>query len=140
MTTAAVPATVYGSAELSAVRSATSRAFVIGLRICADEGHAGGLTEDVAKSACIALDQGNDVDYFSLTLGTVAAHGAAVDMIAPMGGDHARIEQRSGAFRTALSKVLVAGRIHQMAHAETLSRAVTQTWWMARGVRSRDRQ
>lgn len=106
---------------LSAVRSATSRAFVIGLRICADEGHAGGLTEDVAKSACIALDQGNAVDYFSLTLGTVAAHGAAVDMIAPMGGDHARIEQRSGAFRTALSKpVLIAGRIHQMTHAESI--------------------
>ena len=109
MTTAAVPAACGSCVNCVGCAFGYCDVCYRAAHLCR-RGHAGGLTEDVAKSACIALDQGNDVDYFSLTLGTVAAHGAAVDMIAPMGGDHARIEQRSGAFRTALSKpVLIAG-------------------------------
>ena len=61
------------------------------------------------------------MDYFSLTYGTVSDHGGAVDMIAPMGGEHPRVEAESKRFCDLLSKpVLVAGRINQMRYAASL--------------------
>ena len=106
---------------LDAIQDVTTSHFVVGLRICTNEGFDRGLDVETSLNACIALDRANLVDYFSLTYGTVSDHGGAVDMIAPMGGEHPRVEAESKRFCDSLNKpVLVAGRINQMRYAASL--------------------
>ena len=50
-----------------AIRGMTRPGFVVGLRICTDEGHPQGLTPATSVEACAELDRDNNLDYFSVT-------------------------------------------------------------------------
>ena len=103
---------------VATIRAATQPEFVVGLRICADEGHAQGLDLETSVPACAALDRGGLLDYFSVAYGTVSDSGGALGMISPMGGDHSDIAHYSRKIREVVARpVFVAGRINQMAHA-----------------------
>ena len=103
---------------VTAIRAATRPEFVVGLRICADEGHPQGLDLETSTQACTALDRDKQLDYFSVTYGTVSDHGGALGMIPPMGGDHPDIADYSRKIRAVVdAPVFVVGRINQMAHA-----------------------
>ena len=103
---------------VAAIRAATRAEFVVGLRICADEGHPQGLDLETSIQACTALDKDKQLDYFSVTYGTVSDHGGALGMIPPMGGDHPDIADYSRKIREVVdAPVFVVGRINQMAHA-----------------------
>ena len=103
---------------VAAIRAATRAEFVVGLRICADEGHPQGLDLETSIQACTALDKDKQLDYFSVTYGTVSDHGGALGMIPPMGGDHPDIADYSRKIREVVdAPVFVVGRINQMSHA-----------------------
>jgi 2,4-dienoyl-CoA reductase-like NADH-dependent reductase (Old Yellow Enzyme family) len=103
---------------VATIRAATQPEFVVGLRICADEGHAQGLDLETSVHACAGLDRGGLLDYFSIAYGTVSDSGGALGMISPMGGDHSDIAHYSCKIREVVARpVFVAGRINQMAHA-----------------------
>lgn len=103
---------------VSAIRASTRSDFVVGLRICADEGHQQGLDLDTSIKTCASLDSDGQLDYFNVAYGTVSDYGGAVGMISPMGGDHPDIAQYSRKIRDVVKRpVLVAGRINQMAAA-----------------------
>ena len=109
---------------IAGIRSATASPFVVGLRICADEGHEQGLEISTSTRACAALDADGQLDYFSVTSGTVADHGGALGMIPPMGGDHPDIAAQARTIRQQVTvPVIATGRINQMAAAaEMVSR------------------
>ena len=103
---------------VAAVRAVTKPEFVVGLRICGDEGHARGLSLETSIQAAAALDADGQLDYFSVTYGTVSDHGGAVGMISPMGADQPEVANYSRKIRDVVSvPVFVAGRINQMAQA-----------------------
>ncbi|PSS58553.1 FAD-dependent oxidoreductase [Pseudomonas sp. BBP2017] len=104
---------------IAAVRAATSPAFIIGLRISADERDAEGLTEDESLAAVQALQ--SVLDYVHIVAGTSASLGGAVHIVPPMAIEAAYLAREAGTFKACLSVPLfVTGRINQPQEAELI--------------------
>jgi 2,4-dienoyl-CoA reductase-like NADH-dependent reductase (Old Yellow Enzyme family) len=66
---------------LAAVRAATDEHFIIGLRICADERDAEGLTESESMEAVLCLQ--TQLDYVHIVAGTSASTGGSISLRRP---------------------------------------------------------
>lgn len=104
---------------LAAIRAATSKDFVIGLRISAGDRDDAGLTLPEALAACVALEPA--LDFVNVTTGTSASVGGAVHIAPPMAYPAAYFATDAAPFRKALKiPVFVAGRINQPQEAEAI--------------------
>jgi 2,4-dienoyl-CoA reductase-like NADH-dependent reductase (Old Yellow Enzyme family) len=104
---------------LDAMRASTDAAFIIGLRISADERDPEGLTEDESLAA-VQLLQGQ-LDYVHIVAGTSASLGGAVHIVPPMAVEAAYLAREAGTFKAGLSiPLFVTGRINQPQEAEAI--------------------
>jgi len=104
---------------LAAVRAATDEHFVIGLRICADERDAEGLTESESLEAVLCLQ--TQLDYVHIVAGTSASTGGAIHIVPPMAIAAAYLADEAARFKASLSIALfVTGRINQPQEAELI--------------------
>ena len=104
---------------LAAVRAATDEHFIIGLRICADERDAEGLTESESMEAVLCLQ--TQLDYVHIVAGTSASTGGAIHIVPPMAIAAAYLADEAARFKASLSIALfVTGRINQPQEAELI--------------------
>ena len=104
---------------LRAIRAATDEAFVVGLRISADEREENGLSGPEALAACQRLEP--LLDYVNITTGTSATLGGAVHIVPPMAYQSAYLAPDAARYRKELKvPVFVAGRINQPQDAEAV--------------------
>lgn len=104
---------------LAAVRAATDEHFIIGLRICADERDAEGLTESESLEAVLCLQ--TQLDYVHIVAGTSASTGGAIHIVPPMAIAAAYLADEAARFKASLSIALfVTGRINQPQEAELI--------------------
>lgn len=104
---------------LRAIRAATDEAFVVGLRISADEREENGLSGPEALAACQRLEP--LLDYVNITTGTSATLGGAVHIVPPMAYQNAYLAPDAARYRQVLKvPVFVAGRINQPHDAEAV--------------------
>ncbi|SDI01984.1 FAD-dependent oxidoreductase [Pseudomonas panipatensis] len=104
---------------LAAVRAATDDAFIVGLRISADERDPEGLTEDESLQAVQALQ--GELDYVHLVAGTSASLGGAIHIVPPMAIEAAYLASNAATFKARLDLPLfVTGRINQPQEAEQI--------------------
>ena len=119
---------------LAAVRAATDEHFIIGLRICADERDAEGLTESESLEAVLCLQ--TQLDYVHIVAGTSASTGGAIHIVPPMAIAAAYLADEAARFKASLSIALfVTGRINQPQEAELiLARGQTDVCGMTRAL------
>jgi 2,4-dienoyl-CoA reductase-like NADH-dependent reductase (Old Yellow Enzyme family) len=109
----------FATEALAAMRAATSKDFVIGMRISAGERDEEGLANDEALEICRRLEP--MLDYVSITTGTSASLGGAVHIVPPMAYRAAYLSGDAAQFRKALGiPVFVTGRINQPQEAEAV--------------------
>ena len=104
---------------IAAIRNATPREFIVGLRFSADEFDADGMDE--AESLGMARLVKDEIDYFNVIAGTSAASGGAVHIVPPMTVGHAYLAPYAAKLKQLTgSAVFVAGRINQPHEAERI--------------------
>lgn len=104
---------------LTVVRHAIGAGMVLGLRISAREDHVEGLESDEVLEICTRLSVAGLVDYFNITMGSMAGLGSSVHVVPPMELAPAYVAPEAGRIRAAVAvPVLVAGRINQPQIAE----------------------
>jgi 2,4-dienoyl-CoA reductase-like NADH-dependent reductase (Old Yellow Enzyme family) len=104
---------------IAAVREATGRDFVVGLRISADEIGHDGLQPDEVLAACAALDADGDLDYVNITAGSSATLAGSVHIVPPITVANGYTIPFAAAVKRVVSvPVLVGGRINQPQEAE----------------------
>ncbi|NBF02917.1 FAD-dependent oxidoreductase [Pseudomonas sp. Fl5BN2] len=104
---------------LDAMRASTDEAFIIGLRISADERDPEGLTEDESLAA-VQMLQGQ-LDYVHIVAGSSASLSGAVHIVPPMAVEAAYLAREAGTFKAGLSiPLFVTGRINQPQEAEAI--------------------
>ncbi|NBF11741.1 FAD-dependent oxidoreductase [Pseudomonas sp. Fl4BN1] len=104
---------------LDAMRASTDEAFIIGLRISADERDPEGLTEDESLAA-VQMLQGQ-LDYVHIVAGSSASLSGAVHIVPPMAVEAAYLSREAGTFKAGLSiPLFVTGRINQPQEAEAI--------------------
>ncbi|NVZ64932.1 FAD-dependent oxidoreductase [Pseudomonas gingeri] len=104
---------------IAAIRVASDPQFIIGLRICADERDAEGLTEDESLAAVVRLQ--GELDYVHIVAGTSASLGGAIHIVPPMAIEAAYLAKEAGTFKASLSiPLFVTGRINQPQEAELI--------------------
>ncbi len=106
---------------LKATRKAVGPDKVIGLRISADEVEPDGLDEAAWLSICQRLNEEPELDYLSVTTGSMMGLAGSVHVVPPMQIDHAYLAPQAGAVKDQVRKsVFVAGRINQPQLAEQI--------------------
>jgi len=104
-----------------AIRAATGRAFVLGLRISVDEVTPEGLTADDVLPALAALDADGLLDYLSVVAGTSATLAGSDHIVPPMTHPNAYTATLAARARGVVRiPVMVAGRINQPHEAEAI--------------------
>jgi 2,4-dienoyl-CoA reductase-like NADH-dependent reductase (Old Yellow Enzyme family) len=104
---------------IAAVRAVTDEQFIIGLRICADERDAEGLTESESLEAVQSLQA--QLDYVHIVAGTSASLGGAIHIVPPMAIAAAYLADEAATFKASLSiPLFVTGRINQPQEAEEI--------------------
>jgi len=100
-----------------AIRAATGPDFIVGLRISGDEKDHEGLTADDVMAVLVAVD--GRFDYYSITAGTSATIGSAINIAPPMAVAHGYLAPLAASIKARVATpVLVAGRINQPQDAE----------------------
>ena len=100
-----------------AIRAATGPDFIVGLRISGDEKDHEGLTADDVMAVLVAFD--GRFDYYSITAGTSATIGSAINIAPPMTVAHGYLAPLAASIKARVATpVLVAGRINQPQDAE----------------------
>ena len=93
----------------------------LGIRITLDEKIDNGMDGNEVIKICQALDDGNQLDYFSVISGTTSAPGGWVHVFPPMAVPAAFVADDAEKLKSSISKpVLVAGRINQPQVAESI--------------------
>ncbi|MFH1475173.1 MAG: FAD-dependent oxidoreductase, partial [Chloroflexota bacterium] len=106
---------------IGAIRAATGRAFVLGLRISVDEVTPEGLTADDVLPALAALDADGLLDYVSVVAGTSATLAGSGHIVPPMTQPNAYTAPLAARARAVVRiPVMVAGRINQPHEAEAI--------------------
>ncbi|MBW1249440.1 FAD-dependent oxidoreductase [Pseudomonas tolaasii] len=104
---------------IAAVRAQTDANFIVGLRICADERDAEGLTESESLEAVQHLQ--TQLDYVHIVAGTSASLGGAIHIVPPMAVAPAYLADEAARFKAGLSiPLFVTGRINQPQEAELI--------------------
>ncbi|WP_108881302.1 oxidoreductase [Anderseniella sp. Alg231-50] len=104
---------------LKATRKAVGPDKVIGLRISAEEVEPDGLDEAAWLSICQRLNEEPELDYLSVTTGSMMGLAGSVHVVPPMQVEHAYLAPQAGAIKAQVRKsVFVAGRINQPQLAE----------------------
>ena len=102
-----------------AIRAATGPDFIVGLRISGDETDREGLTADDVMTVLVAFD--GRFDYYSITAGTSATIGSAINIAPPMVVAHGYLAPLAASIKARVATpVLVAGRINQPQDAERI--------------------
>jgi 2,4-dienoyl-CoA reductase-like NADH-dependent reductase (Old Yellow Enzyme family) len=106
---------------LAEVRKAIGPEKVLGIRICAEEVEADGLTAEDAAAVCRALAQQRAIDYINTTYGSMSGLGGSIHVVPPMEIAHGYVAPKAGTLRAATGlPVFVAGRINQPQIAESV--------------------
>jgi len=104
-----------------AVRQRVGRDFVVGLRISLDEHDPTGLDEEIARRACVRLDEAGLVDYVSVTTGTSAGRRGSGHIAPEMSFENGYTAPLARSLKELVGvPVIVAGRINQPQEAERI--------------------
>ena len=104
---------------LKATRAAIGSDKVIGMRISAEEVEPDGLDEAAWLAICRRLNEEPELDYLSVTTGSMMGLGGSIHVVPPMMTPHAYVAPQAGAIKAQVGKsVFVAGRINQPQLAE----------------------
>jgi thioredoxin reductase len=107
------------SEMIAATRQAVGNDFIIGMRISADELEPDGLDQDAWLDICRRLSDEEELDYLSVTVGSMMGLAGSVHVVPPMFIDHAYTAPHAGNIRREVRQsVLVTGRINQPQLAE----------------------
>lgn len=106
---------------VAAVRKAIGPDPVIGIRISAHEDEPTGLDTQTVLDACRRMDALADLDYLSITLGSMAGLGSSVHVVPPMTFEHGYTVPHAAKIKEVFSRsVLVTGRITEPHQAERI--------------------
>ena len=121
---------------IAATRKAVGNAFIIGMRISAEEYEPDGLDQAAWLDICRRLNDEVELDYINVTVGSMMGLGGSVHVVPPMAIDHAYIAPQAGAVkREVRQSVLVTGRINQPQLAEqVLARGQADMCGMTRAL------
>ena len=109
---------------VSRTRGRISDSITLGIRITLDEKMDSGLEATEALKICQALEQDDQLDYFSVISGSSAAPRGWIHVFPPMAVPHAFVVDDAAKLKQAVSKpVLVAGRINHPQIAEEIVNA-----------------
>ena len=117
-------------------RKAIGQEKALGIRITLDEKTETALDADEVIRICSALENDDDLDYFSVIAGSSSSPGSWIHVFPPMAIPHAYVADDAARLKNAVSKpVLVAGRINQPQTAsEILSEHKADMIGMARAL------
>jgi 2,4-dienoyl-CoA reductase-like NADH-dependent reductase (Old Yellow Enzyme family)/thioredoxin reductase len=107
------------SAMIAATRQVVGNEFIIGMRISAEELEPDGLDQTAWLDICRRLNDEADLDYLSVTVGSMMGLAGSIHVVPPMTIDHAYTAPHAGIIkREVRQSVLVTGRINQPQLAE----------------------
>jgi 2,4-dienoyl-CoA reductase-like NADH-dependent reductase (Old Yellow Enzyme family) len=107
------------SAMIAATRQMVGNDFIIGMRISAEELEPDGLDQTAWLDICRRLNDEEELDYLSVTVGSMMGLAGSVHVVPPMAIDHAYTAPHAGIIkREVRQSILVAGRINQPQLAE----------------------
>ncbi|MHC4610413.1 MAG: oxidoreductase [Planctomycetota bacterium] len=106
---------------VAAVRKAIGPEPVIGIRISADEEEPSGMDAQTALDACRRMDELTDLDYLSITFGSMAELGSSAHVVPPMSYEHGYTVPHAAKIKQVFSRsILVTGRINEPHLAEEI--------------------
>lgn len=106
---------------VAAIRKAIGPDPVIGIRISAHEDEPTGLDTQMVLDACRRMDDLADLDYLSITLGSMAELGSSAHVVPPMTFEHGYTAPHAAKIKDVFSRsILVTGRINQPQMAEQI--------------------
>ncbi|MCP5072491.1 MAG: FAD-dependent oxidoreductase [Rhodobacteraceae bacterium] len=107
------------SEMIAATRQVVGNEFIIGMRISAEELEPDGLDQSAWLDICRRLSNEEELDYLSVTVGSMMGLAGSVHVVPPMFIDHAYTAPHAGIIkRDVRQSVLVTGRINQPQLAE----------------------
>jgi 2,4-dienoyl-CoA reductase-like NADH-dependent reductase (Old Yellow Enzyme family) len=117
-------------------RAKAGSAFVLGLRISADEMDEDGLTAAEIREICAALDASGTFDYVNLTNCTTASVAGWQHIVPDMHLAHAYVAELAAPIKRAATRpVMVVGRVNQPQQAEAiLEQGAADMVGMVRGL------
>ena len=122
--------------SVTQTRKAIGQEKALGIRITLDEKTETALDPGEVIRICSALEEDDDLDYFSVIAGSSSSPGSWIHVFPPMAIPHAYVADDAARLKNAVSKpVLVAGRINQPQTAsEILSEHKADMIGMARAL------
>ena len=122
--------------SVTQTRKAIGQEKALGIRITLDEKTETALDPDEVIRICSALEEDDDLDYFSVIAGSSSSPGSWIHVFPPMAIPHAYVADDAARLKNVVSKpVLVAGRINQPQTAsEILSEHKADMIGMARAL------
>jgi 2,4-dienoyl-CoA reductase-like NADH-dependent reductase (Old Yellow Enzyme family) len=121
---------------IAATRRVVGDDFIIGMRISAEELEPDGLDQAAWLDICRRLNDEQDLDYLSVTVGSMMGLAGSVHVVPPMEIEHAYTAPHAGAIkREVRQSILVTGRINQPQLAEqVLARGQADMCGMTRAL------
>ncbi len=106
---------------LKATRRTVGPDKVVGMRMSAEEFEPDGLDETAWLAICKRLNEEPELDYLSVTTGSMMGLAGSVHVVPPMQIGHAYLAPKAGTIKAQVRKsVFVAGRINQPQLAEQI--------------------
>lgn len=107
------------SQMIAATRQVVGSEFIIGMRISAEELEPDGLDQSAWLDICRRLSDEKELDYLSVTVGSMMGLAGSIHVVPPMTIDHAYTAPLAGIIkREVRQSILVTGRINQPQLAE----------------------
>ncbi len=107
------------SQMIATTRQVVGSEFIIGMRISAEELEPDGLDQSAWLDICRRLSDEKELDYLSVTVGSMMGLAGSVHVVPPMTIDHAYTAPLAGIIkREVRQSILVTGRINQPQLAE----------------------
>jgi len=107
------------SEMIAATRQVVGNEFIIGMRISAEELEPDGLDQTAWLDICRRLNDEEELDYLSVTVGSMMGLAGSIHVVPPMTIDHAYTAPHAGIIkREVRQSILVTGRINQPQLAE----------------------
>jgi 2,4-dienoyl-CoA reductase-like NADH-dependent reductase (Old Yellow Enzyme family) len=107
------------SEMIAATRQVVGNDFIIGMRISAEELEPDGLDQTAWLDICRRLNDEQELDYLSVTVGSMMGLAGSIHVVPPMTIEHAYTAPLAGIIkREVRQSILVTGRINQPQLAE----------------------
>ena len=107
------------SEMIAATRQVVGNEFIIGMRISAEELEPDGLDQTEWLDICRCLSDEKELDYLSVTVGSMMGLAGSIHVVPPMTIDHAYTAPHAGIIKREVQQsILVTGRINQPQLAE----------------------